>query len=180
MQQAQLDEFAAQLVKKLINAGIQVAAAESCTGGLITHTLTNIAGSSACILGGVTAYANEIKISLLGVREETLIQYGAVSGETAIEMADGVRSRFSNALKADEEVLGISTTGIAGPGGGMPQKPVGLVYIGLSTPVGSCAYHYNWPHDRIGNKRSSTLQALQLLDAFVESGKLPIIENPAA
>lgn len=180
MHQTQLDEFAAQLEKRLITAGIWVAVAESCTGGLITHTLTNVAGSSACVLGGVAAYANEIKINLLGVAEATIKQHGAVSKETAIEMADGVRSRFSSALKEPAIVLGISTTGIAGPGGGTPQKPVGLVYIGLSTPVGSRAYRTIWPHDRIGNKLSSTLLALQLVDAFVESGKLPNIENPAA
>ena len=180
MHQTQLDEFAAQLEKKLIDAGIWVAAAESCTGGLITLTLTNIAGSSACVLGGVTAYANEIKTNLLGVTEETIKQHGAVSEETAIEMADGVRSRFSNALNDPAIVLGISTTGVAGPGGGTPQKPVGLVYIGLSTPVGSHAYRSIWPHDRIGNKLSSTLLALQLMDAFVESGKLPTIENLTA
>jgi len=179
MHQTQLDEFAAQLEKKLINSGIWVAAAESCTGGLITHTLTNVAGSSACVLGGVTAYANEIKISLLGVAEATIQQHGAVSEETAIAMADGVCSRFSNALREPTIVLGISTTGVAGPGGGTPQKPVGLVYIGLSTPIGSRAYRCIWPHDRIGNKLSSTLLALQLVDAFVESGKLPNIENLA-
>ncbi|MCD4753470.1 MAG: nicotinamide-nucleotide amidohydrolase family protein [Anaerolineaceae bacterium] len=180
MRQTQLDEFAAQLEKKLINAGIWVAAAESCTGGLITHTLTNVAGSSACVLGGVAAYANEIKISLLGVAEATIKHHGAVSEETAIEMADGVRLRFSSALKEPAIVLGISTTGVAGPGGGTPQKPVGLVYIGLSTPIGSRAYRSIWTHDRIGNKLRSALTAMQLVDAFVESGKLPNIENLGA
>ena len=173
IQQTQLDEFAAQLEVKLIEHKLWVASAESCTGGLIVHTLTNIAGSSACVLGGVAAYANEIKMGILGVQSETLRQFGAVSPQTACEMAAGVRERFAAALQGSAPVIGLSTTGIAGPGGGTPEKPVGLVYIGLSTPQGTRAYRYVWPHDRIGNKLQSAYQALLLLDQYLETGRLP-------
>jgi len=171
--QKRLNEFAAQLEVKLIERNLWVASAESCTGGLIAHTLTNIAGSSACVLGGVAAYANEIKMGILGVQAETLRQFGAVSPQTAREMALGVRERFSEALQDAQPVIGLSTTGIAGPGGGTPDKPVGLVYIGLSTTQGTRAYRYVWPHDRIGNKLQSAFQALLLLDQTLETGELP-------
>lgn len=106
--------------------GKSVAVAESCSGGLIAHRLTAVPGSSAYMLGGVVAYANEVKQNLLGVSAETLEQHGAVSTETAIEMARGAR----RALGAD---IGISVTGIAGPDGGSPDKPVGTVCFGLAT-----------------------------------------------
>lgn len=101
-----------------------VCAAESCTGGLVMHRLTNIAGSSAYVLGGIVSYSNVAKQKLLGVHESTLIAYGAVSEQTAAEMVQGVRAVF------DADVA-VSITGIAGPGGGTPEKPVGLTYIGL-------------------------------------------------
>lgn len=101
-----------------------ICAAESCTGGLVMHRLTNIAGSSAYVLGGIVSYSNAAKQKLLGVHESTLIAYGAVSEQTAAEMVQGVRAVF------DTDVA-VSITGIAGPGGGTPEKPVGLTYIGL-------------------------------------------------
>lgn len=101
-----------------------ICTAESCTGGLVAHRLTNIAGSSKYVLGGVVSYSNAAKQKLLGVREATLIAYGAVSEQTAAEMVEGVRAVF------DADVA-VSITGIAGPGGGTPEKPVGLTYIGL-------------------------------------------------
>jgi nicotinamide-nucleotide amidase len=104
--------------------GWTVCAAESCTGGLIMHRLTNVAGSSAYVLGGVVSYSNEAKQKLIGVKEATLKAYGAVSEQTATEMVLGVRALFD----AD---IAVSVTGIAGPGGGTPDKPVGLTYIGL-------------------------------------------------
>jgi PncC family amidohydrolase len=94
---------------------------------LISHRITNVPGSSQYYLGGVTAYAYQVKESLLGVRKESLEKFGAVSQEMAIEMARGVRTR----LGAD---IGVSVTGIAGPGGGTPEKPVGLTWIGFSIP----------------------------------------------
>jgi PncC family amidohydrolase len=117
----------AQVGAALLRRGWTICAAESCTGGLLLSSLTDVAGSSAYVLGGVVAYANEAKQGLLGVRAETLDEHGAVSAETAAEMLAGVLKQFA----AD---VAISITGIAGPGGGTPTKPVGLVYIGISVP----------------------------------------------
>lgn len=108
--------------------GFTIAAAESCTGGLVGHRITNIPGSSDYYLGSVTAYAYEAKARLLGVSWDTLNTFGAVSDEVVLAMAAGVRK----ALDAD---VGIAISGIAGPGGGTPEKPVGLVYFGLSMPA---------------------------------------------
>ncbi len=136
--------------------GWRLAVAESCTGGLIGHRVTNIPGSSTYYVGSVIAYAYEAKVRLLGITWQTLEKYGAVSGETAIEMARGVRI----ALAAD---VGLSVTDIAGPGGGTPDKPVGTVWAGLSTPYDERAEHYLWNGDRIKNKELSAEAALQLL-----------------
>ena len=133
-----------------------IATAESCTGGLIGDTLTNRSGCSAYFMGGVLSYDNRIKRDVLGVREATLTEHGAVSEQCALEMARGVRK----ALQVD---VGISATGIAGPGGGSDAKPVGLVYLGISTPNGDAVERFVWPHDRIGNKRASADAALALL-----------------
>ena len=113
-------------VKKLTQMGLKVATAESCTGGFVSKRLTEVPGSSAVFECGICSYANRIKEQLLGVRGETLEQYGAVSPQTAQEMARGVR-RLSGAE------IGVSTTGIAGPDGGTPEKPVGLVYVGVDS-----------------------------------------------
>ena len=138
-----------------------VATAESCTGGLIGHLLTNVPGSSDYYLGGVIAYANEVKRGLLGVRAETLATVGAVSREAAIQMAQGVR----RLLGAD---YALSVTGIAGPTGATPGKPVGLVYIALAGPdVERCERH-EWDQDRLGNKVSSAQRALQMLIEHLE------------
>ena len=104
-----------------------LATAESCSGGLIAHRLTNVAGASACFLGGVVAYANTAKIALLGVPEGLLALQGAVSEPVACAMAEGVQQRF-------QSDYALACTGIAGPGGGTPEKPVGLVYIALAQP----------------------------------------------
>jgi PncC family amidohydrolase len=145
-----------QIGKLLSLRELSLAVAESCTGGLIGHLITNIAGSSAYYLGSVTAYAYEAKVRLLGVRWETLEKYGAVSQETALEMAEGVRQ----ALSAD---IGLSVTGIAGPDGGTPDKPVGTAWIGLSASGIDQAWCYKWEGDRISNKQQSAEQALRLL-----------------
>jgi PncC family amidohydrolase len=145
--------------------GLRLAVAESCTGGLIGNWITNAAGSSTYFVGGVIAYAYEAKVRLLGVRWETLEKYGAVSRETALEMAHGAR----RALAAD---IGISVSGIAGPGGGMPDKPVGYTWIGLSAPGVEQAWSYVWDGDRVRNKELSAQQALRLLADYLEkSGK---------
>ena len=116
------------LVEELLKKGRKVATAESCTGGLVGKRITEVAGASGVFDCGVCSYANAIKEKLLGVRHETLEQFGAVSPQTAAEMAKGVR-RISGAD------IGVSTTGIAGPQGGTPEKPVGLVYIGIDSDV---------------------------------------------
>lgn len=137
--------------------GLTVCTAESCTGGLITHRLTDIAGSSAYVLGGVAAYANEIKERVLGVHESTLIAHGAVSEQTAEEMARGVRRLFG----AD---YALSVTGIAGPGGGTAEKPVGLTYIGLAGPDDLLrVVRYVWQGDRAANKAFSADAAMEML-----------------
>ena len=120
------DTLQEDVVAKLIENNFTLATAESCTGGLISERITRVSGSSEVFGCGICSYANEIKSKILGVHEETLAVLGAVSGETAIQMAEGVR-KLSNAD------IAVSTTGIAGPTGGTPEKPVGLVYMGVST-----------------------------------------------
>ena len=114
------------LVNALKEKKLTSACAESCTGGLIAKSITDVGGCSSVFLGGVVAYANEIKENVLGVSGETLKKYGAVSEFTAMEMANGVRRICGSDI-------GISTTGIAGPGGAVEGKPVGTVYIGIAT-----------------------------------------------
>jgi nicotinamide-nucleotide amidase len=114
-----------EIVSILKEKNLTLSCAESCTGGLIAKSITDVSGCSSVFYGGVVSYDNSVKMNILGVKAETLITYGAVSHETAREMAQGVKS----ALKTD---IGISTTGIAGPGGGTAKKPVGTVYIGIA------------------------------------------------
>jgi PncC family amidohydrolase len=136
--------------------GATVVTAESCTGGLIGSLLTDVSGSSDYYLGGVIAYSNEVKQHVLGVAAETLATAGAVSQESAIQMARGAR----RLLGAD---YALAVTGIAGPTGGTPQKPVGLVYIALAGPdVERCERHV-WDRDRLGNKMLTARRALELL-----------------
>ncbi len=143
-----------------------VCTAESCTGGLIASRLTDISGSSAYMLGGIVAYANPVKQQLLGVRQGTLMAYGAVSEPVAAEMALGARERFS----AD---FALSVTGIAGPGGGTPAKPVGLTYIGLAYGDGAVdVQHVTWAGDRMANKRHSADAALQMLINWLRTNPL--------
>lgn len=140
----------------LIGNNISLSTAESCTGGLISARLTDIAGISAVYKGGVVSYSNEAKADILGVRQETLERYGAVSKETAMEMAEGVRRR----TKAD---IGISVTGIAGPGGGTAEKPVGLVYIGLADEEKVLYKELKLRGNRARIRNMTVLQALNLV-----------------
>lgn len=151
--------------------GMRLTVAESCTGGLVGHRVTNIPGSSDYYLGSVTAYAYEVKESLLGVRHETLQKFGAVSRETVIEMAKGVRKALSGGFPL-EKVIGVSVSGIAGPGGGLPGKPVGTVWVGLSAGNEAWAWKYHWHGDRIQNKEESAQAVLQLVVDYLE-GHLP-------
>ena len=117
-------ELCSMIVSKLKEKGLTLSCAESCTGGLIAKSITDISGCSSVFYGGVVSYDNSVKMGILGVKEETLREFGAVSYQTAKEMASGVkRACFTD--------IGISTTGIAGPGGGTQDKPVGTVYIGI-------------------------------------------------
>lgn len=133
-----------------------LATAESCSGGLIAHRITNIAGSSRYFQGGLVTYSNEAKMALLGVRGETLEAVGAVSEAVAVEMAEGARSRL-------QAHWGIGVTGIAGPGGGTADKPVGLVYIAVAGPNGTTATRNQFEGDRVAVKEQTAGRALQLL-----------------
>jgi PncC family amidohydrolase len=153
------------LIGDLLRArGWKLATAESCTGGLVGDRITNVPGSSDYYLGGVVAYAYEAKVSLLGVSWDTLQTYGAVSRETVLEMARGVRK----ALGAD---IAVSISGIAGPGGGLPNKPVGTTWIGLSAPEGDWAHQHLFNGDRAQNKASSAEAALKFLAGYLQEGK---------
>ena len=146
---------------------LKLAAAESCTGGLIGHRLTNVPDSSDYYLGSIVAYSYEAKERLLGVKHDTLLTYGAVSQETVLEMARGVRIVFSPDFPMPK-IIGVSVSGIAGPGGGMPGKPVGLVWIGLSAAGLEKAYRFVWDGDRLKNKELSAEMTLQLLLDYLQ------------
>jgi len=147
--------------------GLKLVIAESCTGGLIGHRITNVPGSSDYYLGSVTAYAYEAKEKLLGVRHDTLARYGAVSEEVALEMARGAREALAGHFPL-EQLVGVSVTGIAGPGGALPGKPVGLVWIGLSAPGLDRAWRFCWQGNRAENKELSAQQALQLVLDYLQ------------
>ncbi|MBI3361999.1 MAG: CinA family protein [Chloroflexi bacterium] len=141
---------------------LTIAVAESCTGGLICHRLTNVPGSSTYFLGGVVAYAYDAKEDLLGVQHNTLYDHGAVSEATAREMARGVR----RVLGAD---IGVAVTGIAGPGGGMPGKSVGLTWIALSGRSVDRATKFVWDSDREGNKALSAEAVLRMVVEYLSA-----------
>ncbi len=145
----------------LTQRGLTLAVAESCTGGLIGHRITDVPGSSTYYQGSITAYSYDVKELLLHVRHDTLYHYGAVSEQTAWEMAQGVRRAF----RAD---VGLAVTGIAGPGGSAPGKPVGLVYIALAAPGGEWVKRHVWSGDRWENKTRSAEAALDLLRLYLE------------
>ena len=144
--------------------GLTIATAESCTGGLVAERLTRVPGSSESFLGGVVAYADAIKTGELDVPAGVIAEHGAVSAETAEAMAEGARRR----LGAD---LAVAVTGIAGPGGGTAEKPVGLVHLHVSGPDGSQARTLDVPGDREQVRARSTVTALHLMRQFLEAGK---------
>ena len=147
----------AEIVLELCRTrGLRLATAESCTGGMVAARLTDVPGSSDVVLGGVVAYANEVKTAELGVAGALLAAHGAVSAEVAAAMAAGVRSR----LGAD---VGISVTGVAGPGGGTEEKPVGLVYFHVSSPDGESGRQFSLPGDRETIRARATVAALHLV-----------------
>ena len=152
------------IVDRLASMNMTVATAESCTGGLIASSIVDIAGASDCFNEGYITYSNEAKMRNLSVKESTLMQYGAVSTQTAKEMAMGVRKK----ARAD---FGIASTGIAGPGGGSPEKPVGLVYIACAYDDKCQVIQLNLSGDRSQVRHQAADEALQLLsDCMDEIG----------
>ncbi len=146
----------ARIGDRLKTLKLTLAVAESCTGGMLGARLTSVPGSTAYFRGGVIAYANEVKIRLLNVAADVLAEHGAVNEAVAQSMAEGVRI----ALNAD---VGIGITGVAGPDGGTPDKPVGRVCIGLADRQRSEARAYNFPGDRTAVRRAACQAALEQL-----------------
>lgn len=139
-----------------LDRNLTLATAESCTGGLIGHVVTETGGSSDYYVGGLVSYTDGLKERELGVDAETLTKHGAVSAQTCVAMADGARKRYGASI-------GLAVTGIAGPGGGSDQKPVGLTYVAVSDGSGDDVRRFVWQSDRHGNKVRSAEAALVLL-----------------
>jgi PncC family amidohydrolase len=152
-----LDAAARRLGRELVTRGWQLAAAESCTGGLVGHAITQVPRSSDHFLGAIVSYSDAVKEELLGVPGDLLERGGAVSAEVAEAMTSGALDRFPAAS------LAVAVTGIAGPDGGSEEKPVGLTYVAAAARGGKAVVErHTWPHDRDGNKRASALAALDL------------------
>jgi len=140
--------------------GLTLGVVESATGGLISHLITNVPGSSDYYKGSVTAYSDEVKVKIIGVKEDTINKYGAVSYQVAEEMAQGGRKILASDIC-------LADTGIAGPGGATLEKPVGLFYIGLSHKAGACSQKHNFQGNREQNKRNTAEAALGLLKEYL-------------
>ena len=151
-----------EIGNRLRQKGLTLGIVESATGGLISHLITNVPGSSDYYKGSVTAYSNEAKIKVVGVKEDTINRYGAVSYQVAEEMAQGGRK----ILAVD---ICLADTGIAGPGGATPGKPVGLFYIGLSHQAGTYSRKHNFQGNREQNKRQTAEAALAWLKEYLIS-----------
>jgi nicotinamide-nucleotide amidase len=151
-----LAELAGRALAACAGARLTLATGESCTGGLVAHLLTEVPGSSVVVRGAIVAYADDVKRDVLGVPADMLATHGAVSAQVALAMAAGVRRRLGSDV-------GVSVTGIAGPDGGTPEKPVGLVYIAIVAPDGTQVERHHWPGDRSANKRDSAQAALELV-----------------
>jgi PncC family amidohydrolase len=148
--------LARQVAEVLGPHGLTLSTAESCTGGLVSHALTEIPGSSSWYLGGAVVYSDRLKEMLAGVPAAMIVEHGAVSAEVARALADGVRTRFGSDL-------GIAVTGIAGPAGGSPTKPVGLTFVAVADRAGVVVERHVWGGDRSSNKRASAAAVLRLL-----------------
>lgn len=155
------DELLQKISFLLKKKGFTVATAESCTGGLLGHMLTNVSGSSTYFDRGIISYSNRAKKELLGVPSQVLEKHGAVSEETAKAMAESVRERSN----VD---IGIATTGIAGPTGGTREKPVGLVYIALADGKQTVVKKFLFKGDRLSNKENACKAALSMLHKLLE------------
>ncbi len=158
---AQPIDIQQEIAEPFIRNGWKLAVAESCTGGALSAAITAIPGASVYFNGGVVSYSNEVKMNILGVPFQILESVGAVSSECAEAMAVGVRK----ALDAD---YALSTTGIAGPGGETPGKPVGTVWIAVAGPNGVRSEKFTFPHDRPGNIEAFVQAALRMLAAEIE------------
>jgi len=157
-----MNSLTRDIVNLLGASGLTLGAVESATGGLISHLITNVPGSSDVYQGSVTSYSNRIKIQTVGVSEETINRYGAVSPQVAEEMAEGGR----RLLNVD---ICVADTGIAGPGGATPGKPVGLFYIGLSHRDGTFSRKHIFSGTREENKQSAAETALQWVRKYLEN-----------
>lgn len=155
------DRFESYIGRMLNESGKTVSCAESCTGGLISELFTSVPGSSNYFLGSVTSYANSVKTGVLGVAEETIAKYGAVSSECVKEMAEGVR-------RITGSDFSVATSGIAGPGGGSKEKPVGLVWIAVSSEKGTETFSHTYKNDRRRNIERFAASALDHLRKKVE------------
>lgn len=168
-----LRQLAETLQAICLEAGLTVATAESCTGGRIADALTDVAGSSGYVLGGVVAYADAVKREVLGVPSVVIEQHGAVSAQVARAMAAGARAR----LGVD---LAVAVTGIAGPSGATPGKPIGLTYVALADAAGIEIRRFAWSGDREANKTASARAALELLVERAAAIALAMRAQPGA
>jgi PncC family amidohydrolase len=142
--------------------GLTFGTAESCTGGLVAHLITEVPGSSEYFIGGLVTYSNQVKTTLVSVQSDVIDAHGAVSAQVAKAMAEGARQR----LAVD---VAVAVTGVAGPDGGTVAKPVGLTYVAVADPAGDGVRRFVWDSDRAGNKRLSAAAALGLvLDRLAE------------
>ncbi|OQB15781.1 MAG: Nicotinamide-nucleotide amidohydrolase PncC [Firmicutes bacterium ADurb.Bin193] len=148
------------IVALLTEKGLKISTAESCTGGLVAKLITDISGSSACFEMGVVTYSNEAKIKLPGISRQTLDEYGAVSAHAAAQMCEGIMTL----AKSD---IGLSVTGIAGPSGGTPEKPVGLVYIGVCGRGGTVTEELNLSGTRDEIRSLAAKRALQIATEYI-------------
>lgn len=161
---AELIDLAARVGAACRAQGVTLATAESCTGGLVAHLVTEIPGSSSYFLGGLVTYADAVKEGLAGVDPGVLAAHGAVSAQVALAMAHGARERLGAGIA-------VAITGIAGPDGGSPAKPVGLTYIAVADAEGDAVRRHLWPLDRAGNKRASAAAALSLIASRLDPGE---------
>jgi PncC family amidohydrolase len=156
-----LVDLAAHLQARCLERGVTVSTAESCTGGLIGHLITEVPGSSAYFPGGLVSYGDAVKQAFLGVPATMLASHGAVSAQVARAMAGGARERF-------QTDFAVAVTGIAGPGGGSTAKPVGLTYVATASPRGVAIQRFVWSGDRTENKRATARAAFESLIAAIE------------
>lgn len=148
--------LAGRVQAMFIERGLTLACAESCTGGLLGHSITEVAGSSNYFVGGVISYSDELKRGTLGVAAHILERHGAVSAQACVAMAQGSRRELGSSV-------GVAVTGVAGPGGGTDRKPVGLTYVAVADAAGHDVRRHQWAGDRHSNKMASAAAALELI-----------------